>query len=256
MAYAADCPTLRLTAAQRLLCPDARQHTLGPDGLLHNPSSPLKPVYRRLPHARASQLVESFNQQVLRQQPERVVAAIGRDFIKLFAVSRVTAPGDDPISRWQFQLSYPYMYPHASPKVLKIATRQFGGGRPQVWLGAARFLRSYQLDGGYTPGPVLLICLIGGLAGGVTALVQRLRRHQLDARRRELARASLVFVVTAVPLLLVSDVFVYSWRYQLPALVTLPAAAALAAACLPWRAVRQGSGDDALRPADPAAAAE
>jgi hypothetical protein len=256
MAYAADCPTLRLTAAQRLLCPDARQHTLGPDGLLHNPSSPLKPVYRRLPHAQASQLVESFNQQVLRQQPERVVAAIGRDFIKLFAVSRVTAPGDDPISRWQFQLSYPYMYPHASPKVLKIATRQFGGGRPQVWLGAARFLRSYQLDGGYTPGPVLLICLIGGLAGGVTALVQRLRRHQLDARRRELARASLVFVVTAVPLLLVSDVFVYSWRYQLPALVTLPAAAALAAACLPWRAVRQGSGDDALRPADPAAAAE
>jgi 4-amino-4-deoxy-L-arabinose transferase-like glycosyltransferase len=251
MAYAADCSTLKLTPAQRLLCPNAKQRALGPDGLLHNPSSPLKPIYRRLPSAEASKLVESFNTQVLRQQPGRVLTSVGHDFIKLFAVSRVTAPGDEPIARWQFQLSYPYMYPHASPKVLKVATTQFGGGMPRIWLPAARFLRAYQLGGGYSPGPLLLICMLAGLAGAVTAL---LPRGRLDPRRRELARASLAFIVTAVPLLLISDAFVYSWRYQQPALVTLPAAAALAAACLPWRGVR---GTPALAPGpDPAPTVE
>ena len=238
MAYAADCGTLKLTAAQRPLCPDARQHALGPDGLLHDPSSPLKPVYRRLPHAQASALVESFNSRVLSQQPGRVVGAIGRDFIKLFAVRRVTAPGDDPISRWQFQLSYPYMYPHASPAVLKVATRQFGGGLPRIWRPVATFLRAYQLDGGYTPGPLLLICMLAGLAGAIAGLFNR------ESRSRDLARASLAFILTAVPLLLISDVFVYSWRYQQPALVTLPAAAALAACCLPWRRLRGNPAED------------
>ena len=249
MAYAADCATLKLTPAQRPLCPNAKQHTLGPDGLLHNPSSPLKPIYRRLPHAQASALVESFNSRVVSQQPGRVAEAIGRDFLKLFAVRRVTAPGDDPISRWQFQLSYPYMYPHASPYVLRVATREFGGGMPRLWLPGARFLRAYQLGGGYTPGPLLLICMLAGLAGGATALI---RRRSLDPQRLALARASLTFIVTVVPLLVVSDLFVYSWRYQEPALVTLPVAAALAAACLPWPAVRSRL---AAR-TDPAAAAE
>jgi hypothetical protein len=246
MAYAADCATLRLTPAQRQLCPDRYQQGLGPDQLLHNKRSPLKPVYRRLPHAQASALVESFNGQVLRQQPGRVVAGIGRDVLKLFAVTRVTAPGDDPISRWQFQLHYPYMWPHASRPVVRQATRQFGGGRPQVWLPVTRFLRSYQLGGGYTPGPLLLACALGGLAGAATAL-----RRRLSPRRRQLTRACFAFALTAAGLLVVSDVFVYSWRYQLPALVTLPIAGALALACLPWRRFRS-----AELPGQPATAAE
>ncbi len=233
MAYAADCATLKLTAAERQLCPTPAQQRLGPDGLLHDLNSPLKPVYRRLPHAKASALVESFNEQVLRQQPDRVIESIGRDALKLFAVTRVTDPGDDPISRWQFQLKFPYMYPHASRKIVRDVIHQFGGGQPSVWLPVARFLRGYQLNGGYTPGPLLLACVIGGLAGAVVAF-----RRRISPARRELARACFVMVVTAVTLLLVSDAFVYSWRYQLPALVTLPAAGALALACLPWRGLR------------------
>jgi hypothetical protein len=233
MAYAADCATLKLTAAERQLCPTPAQQRLGPDGLLHDLNSPLKPVYRRLPHAKASALVESFNEQVLRQQPDRVLESIGRDALKLFAVTRVTDPGDDPISRWQFQPGFPYMYPHASRKVVRDVVHQFGGGTPSVWAPVARFLRGYQLDGGYTPGPLLLACVLGGLAGGVVAF-----RRRISPARRELARACFVMVVTAVSLLLVSDVFVFSWRYQLPALVTLPAAGALALACLPWRGLR------------------
>jgi len=233
MAYAADCSTLKLTAAQRPLCPTPAQQRLGPDGLLHDKRSPLKPVYRRLPHAQASALVEGFNGRVIRQQPGRVLGAVGRDFAKLFALTRDTAPGDDPISRWQFQLHYPYMWPHASRHVLHVATHQFGGGKPAVWLPVARFLRSYQLRGGYTPGPLLLACLIGGAAAALVAL-----RRRLSAPRRELTRACFLIIVTAVSVLLVSDVFVYSWRYQLPALATLPAAGALALACLPWRRLR------------------
>jgi hypothetical protein len=254
MAYAADCATLKLTAAQRQICPTPQQRDLGPDGLLHDKQSPLKPVYRRLPHAQASKLVESFNAQVLRQQPGRVVRAIGRDFLKVFAVTRTTQPGDDPISRWQFQLRYPYMWPHASPYVVRVAEQKFGGGPATVWLPAARLLRSYQLDGGYTPGPLLACCAIAGLAGSATAL-----RRRLTPARRELARACLAFTLTALPLLLVSDVFVFSWRYQQPALVTLPAAAALALGCLPWHALRGAVGPPAPRlapGADPAPAAE
>jgi hypothetical protein len=248
MAYAADCASLKLTTAQRPLCPTAAEHSLGPDGLLHDPSSPLKPVYRRLPHAEASALVESFNTRVLRQQPGRVLTAIGKDALKLFAVTRVTAPGDDPISRWQFQTYYPYMWPHAAPQVVQAAARQFGGGRPAIWRPVAAFLRRYQLDGGYTPGPLLLACLLAGVAVSAAALRRRLVRP-----RRDLACACFAVTLTAVSVLLVSDVFVFSWRYQLPALVTLPCAGALAAACLPWRRVRTGA---ALGPADPAAAAE
>ncbi len=250
MAYAADCQALVLTPAERPLCPTPKQQRLGPDGLLHDKRSPLKPVYRQLPHADASHLVEAFNTQVLRQQPTRVLGAIGRDFVKLFAVSRTTAPGDDPIARWQFQTHYPFMWPHASPAVVRRAARRFGGGSPVVWVPVASFLRSYQLGGGYTPGPLLAGCLVAGLVAAAAGF-----RRRLAPQTRAISRACLLFVLTAVTLLLISDVFVYSWRYQLPALVTLPPAGALAAACLPWRRLRsplpdaQHSGTDDPAPA-------
>jgi hypothetical protein len=238
---------LKLTPAQRPLCPTPYQQHLGPDQLLHNKRSPLKPIYKRLPHAQASAMVETFNGQVLRQQPGRVLASIARDDLKLFALSRVTSPGDDPISRWQFQLHFPYMWPHASRAEVRKIVQQYGGGRPQVWLPVARFLRGYQLGGGYTPGPLLLACLLGGLAAAVIAL-----RRRLSPRLRDLSRASFVFVLTGVGLLQVSNVFVFSWRYQVPALLLLPIAGALALACLPWRPLRAAGPADAGPAADPA----
>ena len=45
--------------------------------------------------------------------------------------------------------------------------------------------------------------------------------------RRDVSVACLLFFATAVILLLASDAFEFSWRYQLPALVTLPPAGAL-----------------------------
>jgi hypothetical protein len=59
----------------------------------------------------------------------------------------------------------------------------------------------------------------------VIALVYR----RGSARTRHLALASLVFFVTAVGLLLIGDLYVFSWRYQLQALISLPPAGVLGA---------------------------
>jgi hypothetical protein len=152
----------------------------------------------------------------------RVLDAYGHDVLKLFAVTRDTAPGDAPISRWQFQDTFPYFSAHATPSIVQAAVDRFGGGAPAVWRPGAVFLRSYQLDGGYTPGPLLLLCTLTGLAGSLFVL-----RRRAAPATRQLALACLLFFGTAVSVLLVSDLFVFSWRYQLAALVTIVPAGAL-----------------------------
>jgi hypothetical protein len=143
-------------------------------------------------------------------------------------VYRQTAPGDPPISRWQFATTFPYFSPHATRPEMAAVTRQFGGGQPTVWRPVAAFLHYYQVRGGYTPGPLLLLLTLTGALGSLVALVRR----RLDAETRELALACLLCFGSALFLLLVSDAFVFSWRYQLPALVTLVPAGVLGIATL------------------------
>jgi len=221
-AAAVDCATIRLTAAQRAMCPAAAEQAHGDDWLAFNPDSPVQAIYRTQPRAVVDSTVTSFNSSVLRQQPLRVLDAYGRDVLKLFAVSRRTAPGDPPITRWQFARSFPYFAPHASKQEVRAIVAEFGGGAPTVWRPVADFLHYYQLDGGYTPGPLLLLCTVTGLAGSLLAL-----RRRIDPRTRQLALGCLLCFGSAVFLLLVSDAFVFSWRYQIPALVTLVPAGAL-----------------------------
>ena len=97
------------------------------------------------------------------------------------------------------------------------------GGRAQVSRPVAAFLRSYQLDGGYTPGPLLALAALAGVAGSVLALVFR----GGDARRRQLALGCLLFTGTAAVVLLIPNVYEFSWRYALPAVITLVPAGAL-----------------------------
>jgi hypothetical protein len=227
VAAAADCATMQLPASQRSLCPDAQQKLLGPDGLEHAPHSPLRSYYANLPHGEASRTVSSFNRAVVTQQPWRVVSSWLRDSAKLFAIQRVASPGDTPIWRWQFQGDYPTYPPHASSAVVNSAARDFGGGKPVVDLPVAIFLRHYQLHGGYTPGPLYALAAVTGLIGALSLA----RRRRIPAER-QLALACLLFVTTAAALLLTSDLFEFSWRYQLPALVTLPPAGALGIAVI------------------------
>jgi hypothetical protein len=223
-AAAADCATLRVPASQRAMCPTAAQKAaLGEDGLLHSPVSPVRRYYAELPAAEASHTVSAFTRAVFAQQPLRVASAIASDAAKLFAVRRVASPGDTPISRWQFQVSYPFYSPHATPREVNAAIAQFGGGAPAVTAPLARFLRGYQLGGGYTPGPLYAIAVLAALIGSLSLVVRR----RAGPRDRDLALGCLLFFLSGAAVLLVSDVLEFSWRYQLPALITLPPAGAL-----------------------------
>jgi hypothetical protein len=224
-AAAADCGTIRLPAAERGMCPTPAQQAAGPDWLEYGGTSPIRPYYAHLPRAETDSLISDFNHRVLTQQPGRLAAAYGRDVVKLFALTRNGSPGDTPISRWQFQTTFPYFSPHATPRIVATAIGQYGGGPPAVWRPAARFLRGYQLGGGYTPGPLLALCALAGLAGSAALLLRR--RMAADPVTRQLALACLLCFLSAGSVLLVSDLFEFSWRYQLPALVILVPAGAL-----------------------------
>lgn len=221
-AAAVDCARIRLPAAERPICPNKTQQALGDDWLSFNPASPVQAFYRHMPRAEVDSLVSDFSHRVLTQQPQRVIDAYMRDVVKLYAVTRHTDAGDTPISRWQFEMSFPYFTPHATKPEVDGIVAQFGGGLPAVWRPIADFLHHYQLDGGYTPGPLLLIFTLTGFIGSVSVL-----RRRLDPATRQLALACLLFFGSWVFLTLVSDLFVFSWRYQLPALVTLAPAGAL-----------------------------
>jgi hypothetical protein len=237
-AAAADCAALRLPPAERGMCPSPAQQARGPDWLEYGPGSPIRPYYSGLPRDETDRLIADFNRRVLTQQPQRVAAAYARDVAKVFALTRTGRPGDTPISRWQFQTAYPYYPPHATEQIVGAATARFGGGRPAVWRPVASFLRSYQLGGGYTPGPLLALAVLAALAGPATLL-----RRRAGPGTRQPALACLLFLTSGAALLLVSDLFEFSWRYQLPALVTLVPAGALGITVIVrWARTRRSPG--------------
>ena len=195
--------------------------------------------------------------------------------MRLFALTRTPNPWVTPLSRWQFQTRYP-TYPQwvklgpGNVIVVGVQHRAFGqffysnlkpayGGRAQVDRPVAAFLRSYQLNGGFTPGPFLLLCTVAGVIGTLLALVLQVRRarrpgqEEQQARARQLALACLLFTATAVVLLLAQDVVEFSWRYQLLAVITLPPAGILGISAL--LALRRGGTAPAPAAAPAAAAA-
>jgi hypothetical protein len=237
LAQVADCATLRIPAAVRPLCPTTAQQKESPDWFQHNPQSPLLTI--PVPRPERRKLYGVFVSAVEHQQPGRVVAAILRDSIRLYEVDRTASLAITPIARWQFQTTYPVIAPNIAVRpngdiILGVQHRLPGpivyqvlkpsyGGKAQVDRSLAGILRGYQLHGGYTPGPLLLIFTLAGLVGSLLAFFSR----RTSARGRQLALGCLVFFVSAVGLLLISDVYLFSWRYQLSALITLPPAGVL-----------------------------
>jgi hypothetical protein len=250
-AHAADCATLNIPAIERPLCPSAPvSASLGVDGLVNSKDAPrvrYQPVnvYLGLP-VNTLPLQRQLAYSVLEQQPMRVAGDIAKDSVKIFALTRDTAEGDTSITRWQFQTSYPYFPPgithYGGNSASNVFAQAGGGGSARVNDRAATALRDYQLHGGYTPGPVFLFGLLAGLAGIFTF-----------RRRHDLALACLLITGCAVAVLLGADLYEFSWRYQLPALVTLPIAGAFGVTALVryTRARRQPPAP----PADPASSA-
>jgi hypothetical protein len=260
MAQAADCATLKLPADVRPMCPSPYYQQFSPDWLEHASQSPL---LTNTPKVGRLQLYSVFDHAVERQQPLRVVGSVLKDSIRLFALSRQATVAITPISRWQFQHYLPGYTPefvvcgsalavetpnigklcgtsskvgdvivgiqvtHSSP-IKEVLLNPSWGGKAEVDGKLASFLRDYQLYGGYPPGPLMLIFTILGFLGSVLALVYR----RGSKHARNLALASMAFFTTAVGLLLVADLYVFSWRYQLQADYSLPTAGILGAAAL------------------------
>ncbi|HUD39398.1 MAG TPA: hypothetical protein VMR14_21055 [Streptosporangiaceae bacterium] len=263
MAAVVDCATIKLQAPEKLLCPTKWEQAQGPDWLEHSVKGPLRELDSKLPAnlvADRAKILSHFNHAVERQQPFRVAVAVLKDSVKLFAVTRKTSPGDTPIWRWQFHGYFPtygkYIFTKYDPTLHREAIyitlphkhaqplASSYGGAPTVNVPLARFLRSYQLNGGYTPGPLLALFTLFGLIGSVLLLFRR----RLSETGRDLSVACLTFFTGAVAVLGMSDVFEFSWRYQLPALVTLPAAGALGVAVI-LAAIRRRREPVAAQPA-------
>jgi hypothetical protein len=230
-AHAADCATLNIPADEWFLCPQpSAAAELGVDGLVNIGLSPSQAYVQFAPQpgpdANLGILQRNFADAVLEQQPLRVLGDIAHDAVKLFALTRDGQVGDTPIARWQFQDSYPYYPPGITAEGATSANVIFalsGGGTVHVDRPLAAALRDYQLHGGYTPGPVFLLALLAGLAGIFAYL-------RLGERR--LALICLLITGSGIVLLLGADLYEFSWRYQLPALITLPVAGALGATAL------------------------
>ena len=208
LAESADCATLKMPAYERAVCPPrALAIRLGPDGLVHSAVSP-DHTYVAPPGRTHGEVIGNFEHRVLTQQPLRVVGGVLGDATRLFELHRVTSTGDTPISRWQFQTSYPtygdsiFLSPghtimlglHFQASGGPVQVRPLPasmGGHATVDQPLASFLRGYQLHGGYTPGPLLAFATLAGLAGALIALAGGLAaargRGFLTGRQRELA---------------------------------------------------------------------
>lgn len=273
-AAAANCSTLRIPDYERPLCPAVpTARALGVDGLIHNPVSP-GITFRAPSGLAAASLRAEFTHAVLLQQPFAVMAVIAADAGKSFGYPRTANEADTPISRWQFQTSYPAFPPSLTRAREARISAQFGGGTPTVIRPLAAALRAYQLHGGYAPGPALALAGLLGLAGAAGA--GHLRpggmptgqpgrrsprwpagrpRGQSGGRRcpADAALRAGCFLVTATGLLVLvgADVIEFSWRYQLPGLVTLPLAGALGVTALRRAARSDASSDADDEPAGP-----
>ena len=207
MAALADCATLKLPSYARPLCPTPASRPRAPTTWTTRSTSPLR-TYE--PPAgvtvRAAPIIAHFNHAVLDQQPLRVVSRSPPTRPSCSAVTRHDRPRRHP--------DLPLAVPDELPDLPADRLPQPAGddhfalklGRPTAprstasWTSptagtpgcGSRSRRScarYQLYGGYTPGPLLLLCLLAGLAGALTVF-----RRRASEAQRQLALGATLFV--------------------------------------------------------------
>lgn len=208
-----DCATVDLPVYERPLCPKTPL-SQRPNEDWYFWNGPIR-AYRPPPGLDKQEVLRDFFNRVLAQQPLAVVRAVGWDYLKSFAWEKRTFGNDLPASRWQFTTDYPF---YNRPDLARQTVGAYGGNGPAVNEPLARFLRGYQLSIGDTPGPLLL-------GAAVVALVAAAGAGR--ARLSGLRAACLLWTTAGVGIVLASDLYEFSWRYQLPALVLLPVAGVL-----------------------------
>jgi len=247
VAASVNCARLSLPSYERPLCPPPgvvkpRGGSLI-QGYALGTTSPLA-TYRPPKGESTGQVLDDFVKRAVLQQPLAVARPVGGSMLRLFlSWPRGHQPGELPIGRWQFQTAFPLYYTRISLSLF----HHWEGHGPVINRPLAQVLRRYQLSAGYTPGPVLLACVILALVAGLGVGRARRSGQQL---------ACLLWLTVGLGLLFTADLYQFSWRYQLPALVTLPPAAALALSALTSpRAARESAATQEPGPDGPAPAA-
>lgn len=209
-----DCPQLSSPAYQRVLCPaEPRGQRLDPTYYgWHDPRT--LPRLHPPPGTTPDQAMHEFAVQAIRDQPVDYAVTALRDFALNFDLWRADRFEYDSAYKWRFSRYLDF----GAAEATLIAYRDHGGALLTVHQPFAYILVGYQFVG-YLPGPLLFGCLMLGLLGGLGV-----RR----AKTSGLRPICLLLTATATVLLLEPDLTAeFTWRYQLPALVLLPAAAAL-----------------------------
>jgi hypothetical protein len=212
----ADCTRFAVPAEERALC-DTRSLGGRPsaDRLAWSDRSPLKRLARRS----RGRLAGSFARRVIRHQPADYGKAVVLDVLRCFTPTRSQTPRY-PASfsaYWSFQPGWPVF----RRRLLGVARRY--GDTPRSNRTLVSILRTYQRVA-FTPGPLLAAALLLGAAAALG--LGRARRSPLRAATFLLTGWAVTLAV--VPALVLS----FSPRFQLPQLVLLPPALALAVSAL------------------------
>ncbi len=220
----ADCTKFSVPSREEVLCPDqpVGERPTEREFMWRRSVSPFyrlrlpREMWRDRPEWVArSQVAGDFARRVIVNQPFAYARTVGSDFVRGFAPTRTSRPGDAPVSNWQFQPTYPVFERKLSAAVGARADREL-----------ASFLRAYQRYA-YAPGPLLGAGLLVGL---LAALGLGRARHS-GLRSAAFLFSSLGLVLSLAP----AAALDFSWRYQLPQLVLLAPALALGLTALTAR---------------------
>jgi hypothetical protein len=212
-----DCSKFSVPSVERPLCPfEPVGSRPRPYELVWSDSSPISQLDPP-PGTTRNALAARFSRRAIVHDPLGYTKAVGSDFLRAFAPTKSTSFQTHRVEQWRFQTRFPIPgYPRswsATPPPPYRANQQ-----GEVRGLPASFLRAYQRFG-YAPGPLLALGVLGALAallglGG--------------ASRSRLRWPAFLFAGVALAVCFGSVILVaFSWRYQLPQLLLLPAAAVL-----------------------------
>jgi hypothetical protein len=213
-----DCTRLSVPTYQRVLCPaEPLGHRRDPTYYVFHDKRTL-PRLELPPGVSQDQALREFATAAVRAQPGDYARTVARDFLLNFGGSRVDRFEYDTAHKWNFE-----EYLTVQPTSWTRPAYDAHGGRQlhveQPW---ADDVVSYGRFG-YLPGPLLAACLVLGLVGGLLGGWGAGRADRWGMRV-----VTLLLALSGAGLLLVPDLTAeFTWRYQLPGLALLPAAAAL-----------------------------
>jgi hypothetical protein len=220
----ADCGRVHdVPAAERRLCPDPR-HRLSRNSYVWGVRSPI----HHLPVS-ADGRIGDFAMRIIAAQPLAYAGVVAGNFVHYFEPGHHTGRDDYSETAWQFprdpnHWTYPrYRGPIRPGSLHRLRSTDPSPyvsamvSRPRTDAAASSFLHDYQVVF-YSSGQVLTPCLL------VVAVALILRRG--SARLR--TDAALLAALALTALLMASAFSLFDYRYDLPAVVLLPPAAALA----------------------------